>query len=206
MSILDKVVAAVTPPESDEQRRQARERARAAAGANDWLSLVLQHHVQIEAAFDAVGRGTDAVSRRRAQKQLAVLLTGHSNAEEAVIYPAMVHMGEKASATMSFTEQAGAKINLSELEYMDPMSQEFMDKLEHVRGAVRHHMYEEESSRFLELKNKMPAVQQELLTQRFKEEFERYVGEDMLGRNLESAAAMRSAAAPAAPTSQPQSH
>ena len=201
MSILDKVVAAVTPPESDEQRRQARERANAVAGPDDWLSLVLQHHAQIEAAFDAVGRAPDALSRRRAQKELAVLLTGHSNAEEAVLYPAMVHMGEKARATMSFTEQAGAKINLAELEYLDPMSQDYLDKLEHVSGAVRHHMYEEESSRFLELKQKVPAGDQQMLTQRFREEFERYVGEDMQRGDGGARASVRPAAAPAAPPS-----
>jgi len=201
MSIMDKVVAAVTPPESDEQRRQARERARAAAGAEDWLSMVIQHHMQIEAAFDTARRATDALSRRRAQKELAVLLTGHSNAEESVLYPAMVHLGEKASATMSFTEQAGAKINLGELEYLDPMSQDYLDKLEHVSGAVRHHMYEEESSRFLELKKKVPASDQQMLTQRFREEFERYVGEDMQRGDGSARPAVRPAAAPAAPQS-----
>lgn len=205
MSILDKVVAAVTPPESDEQRRQARERARACAGPNDWLSLVLEHHVQIDAAFDAVKRAPDALSRRRAQKELAVLLTGHSNAEEAVIYPAMVRMGEKASATMSFTEQAGAKINLGELEYLDPMSQDYLDKLEHVCGAVRHHMYEEESSRFLELKDKTPAAEQQLLTQRFREEFERYVGTDAARGDSHTGAAVRASAPTPAPAA-PQSH
>lgn len=203
MSILDKVVAAVTPPESDEQRRQARERARAAAGSNDWLSQVLQHHVQIETAFDAVRRAPDALSRRRAQEELAVLLTGHSNAEESVLYPALVHIGETASATMSFTEQAGAKINMGELEYLDPMSQAYRDKLEHIVGAVRHHMYEEESSRFLELKNKMPAADQQMLTQRFREEFQRYVAGQVPGGDGSARPPVRPSAAPVAP---PQSH
>src|SRR5262249_50235991 len=78
MSILDKVVAAVTPTESEEQRQQARARAQAAAGTHDWLSLVLTHHTQIEAAFGTLRRCADAASRRTAFKELAVLLTGHS--------------------------------------------------------------------------------------------------------------------------------
>jgi hypothetical protein len=175
MSVVDKIVAAVTPPESEEKRRAARVKARAAAGQNDWLALVLQHHEQIEGAFAAVKAAGDLASRLEAQKELAVLLTGHSNAEEAVIYPALVHFDHKAHAMTSYTEQAGAKANLGELEYLDPMGQDYLDKLEHIRGAVAHHMYEEESDRFLDLKE-ISVPDQARLTDRYREEFERYVG------------------------------
>jgi|SRR3569833_274776 len=186
MSLVDKVVAAVTPPETEEQRREARARARAAAGANDWLALILEHHVQIEGAFVAVREARDLPSRLAAQKELAVLLTGHSNAEEAVIYPALVHFGHKIHGTAGYTEQAGAKANMGELEYLDPMSQDYLDKLEHIRGAVAHHMYEEENDRFLDLKKLAPAEQQRL-TQRFREEFNRYIG----GADQQAGSALR---------------
>ena len=74
-----------------------------------------------------------------------------------------------------YTEQAGAKANMGELEYLNPMSQDYLDKLEHIRGAVAHHMYEEESDRFLDLKKLSPADQARL-TERYAEEFERYIG------------------------------
>jgi hypothetical protein len=147
MSMLDKVVAAVTPPESEAKRQEAREKARAMAGENDWLALVLQHHEQIEGAFAALCATQDLSSRIAAQKELAVLLTAHSNAEESVIYPALVYFGHKSHAMTGYTEQAGAKANMGELEYLDPMSQDYLDKLAHVRGAVLHHMYEEEIER-----------------------------------------------------------
>jgi hemerythrin HHE cation binding domain-containing protein len=174
MSLIDRVVAAVTPMESEESRRQARAKARAAAGTDDWLALILQHHEAIESAFAAVQAAPDMSSRMVAMRHLAVLLTGHSNAEESVIYPALVRSGHKSHAMMGYTEQAGAKANMGELEYLDPMSKDFMDKLEHVRGAVAHHMYEEENDRFLDLKQ-LPAADQERLTQRFREEFDRYM-------------------------------
>jgi len=177
MSLMDKVVAAVTPPESDQKRLEARAKAQAAAGQNDWLALVLQHHVEIEGAFAAVKAAGDLATRVEAQKELAVLLTGHANAEEAVIYPALVHFGHKSHAMTGYTEQGGAKANLGELEYLDPMGQDYLDKLEHIRGAVAHHMYEEENDRFLDLKQ-IPAADQDRLTERFREEFERYVGYD----------------------------
>jgi len=71
MSILDKVVAAVTPTETEEQRLNARVKARSAAMDGDWLSLVLLHHQQIESAFEGVKAATDAASRVAAQKRLA---------------------------------------------------------------------------------------------------------------------------------------
>ena len=78
MSLIDKVVAAVTPPESEAARAQARAKARASATSGDWLSMVLDHHLQIESAFAAVKEAADAAGRLSAQKKLAVLLTGHS--------------------------------------------------------------------------------------------------------------------------------
>jgi hemerythrin superfamily protein len=177
MSLIDKVVAAVTPPESEDKRCEARAKARAAAGQNDWLAQVLQHHERIEALFGAVRSTQDVTSRLQALRELALVLTGHANAEEAVIYPALVHFDHKTHGMAGYAEQAGAKANMGELEYLDPMSSEFLDKLEHIRGAVAHHMYEEEGDRFLDLKN-LPASDQARLTARYMEEFDRYADSD----------------------------
>jgi hypothetical protein len=178
MSVLDKVIAAVTPPESEESRQQARAKARAAAKPGDWLSTILQHHEQIEAAFAAVKSAKTAASRAAAQKKLGVILTGHSNAEESVIYPALTAADEKGHATMAYAEQAAAKTQMALLEALAPMSQDYLDKLEHIRGAVAHHVYEEEGTWFLELKEKASAADQTRMTARYKEEFDRYVGEE----------------------------
>jgi hemerythrin superfamily protein len=178
MSILDKVVAAVTPPESEEDRKEARAKARQVARPGDWLAMVVQHHEQIEAAFAAVKSAATAAARTAAQKQLAVLLTGHANAEESVIYPALTSADEKSHATMAYTEQAAAKTQMALLENIAPMTQDYLDKLEHIRGAVAHHVYEEEGTWFPELHEKATAAEQAKLGQRYKEEFERYVGND----------------------------
>jgi hypothetical protein len=177
MSILDKVVAAVTPPESAEQRAEARAKARQAAGDGDWLTLVLDHHEQIEAAFAAVKAATDSASRVGAQKRLALLLTGHSIAEESVLYPALVKAGEQAHSTKAYTEQSAAKVQMGLLEDLEPMSQEYVDKLEHIQGAVAHHVYEEEGTWFIDLKQKLPPADQTKLTFRYQQEFSRYTGD-----------------------------
>ena len=178
MSILDKVVAAVAPPESEDARLKARAKARASAGKGDWLAMVLDHHEQIESAFATVKAAADPASRIRTLKTLAMLLTGHSIAEEAALYPALAKADEKAHAVKAYTEQAAAKLQMGLLEDLPPMSQEFIDKLAHIEGAVAHHIYEEESSWFLELKTKTPAADQVKLTQRYQEHFSRYMGDD----------------------------
>jgi hypothetical protein len=179
MSVFEKVVEAVTPMESEEARGAARRRAQAAAGSGDWLALVLDHHRQLDAAFAAVKNARSAMDRRLAQKRLGVLLTGHAIAEESVLYPALALHGEQDHAQAAYAEQATAKTHLAELEQLDPLSQEFLDKLEQIRAAVAHHMYEEEGRWLLELKAKIPALDQDKLTQRYREEFNRYVGHDL---------------------------
>lgn len=178
MSIIDKVVSAVTPLESEEARRDARAKARSKAHPGDWLSLVLQHHEQIEAAFAAVKSASTATAQTAALKRLGIVLTGHSNAEESVIYPALTKADEKGHAGTAYTEQAAAKTQMALLEGLAPMTPEFLDKLEHIRGAVSHHVYEEENKWFVELHEKAPQAEQAKITQRYQEEFTRYVGRD----------------------------
>ena len=178
MSVLDKVIAAVTPPESEQSRKEARAKARSVAKPGDWLSSILTHHEQIETAFAAVKAATTAATRVAAQKKLGIVLTGHANAEESVLYPALTTVNEKGHAGMAYTEQAAAKTQMALLENLAPMTQDYLDKLEHIRGAVAHHMYEEEGTWFLELKDKVPVADQTKLATRYKEEFDRYVGSD----------------------------
>ncbi|MDV5824871.1 hemerythrin domain-containing protein [Sphingobium naphthae] len=174
MSIIDKVVAAVTPPESEEARAKARAKAEAAARPGDWLSQILDHHRQIEALFAAVKSATTAEARREAQKRLALILTGHSVAEEAAIYPALAADKQVGHAELAYQEQSAAKMEMGLLERLDPMSQDYLDKLEHIRGAVAHHVYSEEGTWFLELAKDVGPEEQAMITQRYKEEFERY--------------------------------
>ena len=63
------------------------------------------------------------------------------------------------------------------LEDLEPMSQEYLDKLEHIRGAVAHHVYEEEGTWFVELKEKLSPADQTKITFRYQEEFSRYTGD-----------------------------
>ena len=176
MSLFDKLVAAVTPPASPEKRAQARAKARELATPGDWLSQILEHHEAIEAAFAAVRAAQGVDARRAAQKRLGVLLTGHSMAEEAVIYPALAHAGKKLHAETAYAQQVAAKMQMAALEHLDPLSEDYLDKLGHLQGAVETHVYEEESDWFPELKENAPPADQERASARYSEEYGRYMG------------------------------
>ncbi|MXO98234.1 hemerythrin domain-containing protein [Altererythrobacter xixiisoli] len=180
MSIIDRFIAAITPPETAEARLEARSKATEAASPGDWLDQILQHHMDIEDAFLAVKSATDAQIQRQELKNLGVLLTGHSIAEEAVIYPALAKDGEKTHAAMGYDEQAMVKVQMALLEQLPPLSQDFLDRLEHIEGAVAHHMYAEEGNWFLDLKEAATPEQETLLTLRYSEEYTRYVGQEAL--------------------------
>ena len=69
-------------------------------------------------------------------KQLGRILTGHSIAEEAVLYP-MLAQSHSSHAAHAYQEQAMAKIEMHKLEMIEPMSQEWLDKFEQIQSAVQ---------------------------------------------------------------------
>lgn len=173
MSLLDKVVAAVTPPESDHARAEARTNAQALAGRDTWFAIALEHHDRLRDAFAEARAGGDAAVRGTALQRLRTLLLGHAQAEESILYPALGLAGEKAHAGRGYDEQAMVKMQMAELDGMAPMTRAFLDKLKHIEAAVLHHMYEEEGTWFPELLRQ--GGDHAALTRRFREEFERYV-------------------------------
>lgn len=175
MSILDKVIAAVVPEPTAAERAQCRARARELSSGSGWLAQVLDHHEAIEAAFASIKSASNAAARRSALKTLASILTAHSMAEEAVLYPAMALGDQKAHSTEAYTEQSAAKVQTAGLDELDPMSQDFIDKLEHLRSAVSMHVYREESDWFPELRRSGDPSLQGKLTRKYQEEFDRYL-------------------------------
>ena len=175
MSMLDRAIAAISPPVTDEKCAEAHAKAREAAEPGDWLSLVLDHHEGIDAAFAAVKAASTVEDRRKAEKMLGTLLTGHSMAEEAVIYPALAQTGEQGHANTAYSEQAAAKMQMAALELMDAMSQDYIDKLGHLEGAVKTHVLQEESDWFLAMKKDALADAQSRATARYREEYARYI-------------------------------
>jgi hypothetical protein len=96
-------------------------------------------------------------------------------AEEAVIYPALARAGKKMHADTAYTQQVAAKMQMAALEHLDPMSEDYLDKLGHLEGAVASHVYQEESDWFLDLKENAPGADQDMASARYAEEYGRYM-------------------------------
>jgi hypothetical protein len=176
MSFLDKIVATLAPPESDEDRATAHREAKELAAGNDWLARALSHHEQIEASFAKALNSSLESEASKAVKELSVLLIAHSIAEEVALYPVLVMEGHKAHATEAYQEQQMTKVQMAELERLVPLSQEWRDKLEHIRGAVLHHIYREESTWFPEMIRESDPAELAMIDARFSEEFDRSMG------------------------------
>lgn len=179
MSFFDRLAAAITPEASDEDRVRARSEAQALAQEDDWLSRVLEQHQEIETLFIEARMAEPGGDRLMAMKNLAQMLTAHSMAEEVVLYPAIARSGEKGHATMAYEEQSMTKVEMAALEQLDPESDEWLEKLETIRKAVAHHVYEEESDWFPKLHRMISETDAEMLSMRFDEEFYRHGDIDM---------------------------
>lgn len=155
--------------------------ARAVAEPGDWLSCALEHHDHIRTAFEAARRAPPGGGRIAAMKGLAVVLNGHSLAEEVVLYPALTVIDAAEDAETAYAEQTEAKILMADLERLSPLSPDWVAQLEQIQAAVLAHMEQEESSWFLRIKESYP--DQAKLTARYTEEFERYTRTGIVATN-----------------------
>ena len=204
MSWLDKIGSTIFPLASAEKRAEARRKAEELGRENQWLAQIVAHHKAIEQCFADALSATDRQTRLHAMKELARLNTGHSIAEEVTVYPALVEyngvIGGKIQATLAYEEQQMTKIQQAMLEQLDPMSEEWRAKLEHIKSAVQQHVYEEESHRFAELAKALSPGESSRISRRYAEEFERYCGS---GTSEESSPPLQMAAQEASPRGNP---
>lgn len=174
MSFLDRIAAAVAPAATDEQRADARRRIEELATGEQWLAMIVDQHKTIERCFADAKSTNDPAARQQAVRNLSAELTGHSMAEEAVIYPVVSEDSGKTHAGMAYEEHAMTKVQLAKLEKIDPMSREWVEKLEHIESAVQQHVYQEEDSWLPDLVQNTPAAEKMMLSSRFAEEYQRY--------------------------------
>lgn len=176
MSFLDRIADALTPTETEQDRANARTVAISLAGEGDWLATVLDHHRRIEALFAEALASDAAGTRTGTLMRLAVLLTGHAQAEETVLYPELADTDQKGHAMLAYEEQAMTKVQMAVLAKLDPMSEAWVEKLTTIRDAVLHHIYQEEGKWLPALQQHLMAADRQMIDQRFKAEFDRYVG------------------------------
>jgi hemerythrin superfamily protein len=110
----------------------------------DVVELIMQDHREVERLFEALQNEPD--KRPNLLPVLTTLLTAHSRAEEAEVYPvAAAEAGEKDEVSHSQQEHIEADQLLAKLAGTDPSSPDFDKVLQNLVDAVTHHVEEEET-------------------------------------------------------------
>jgi hypothetical protein len=100
------------------------------------VQLITDDHNRFERAFEAVRSASSADSQREAELELelATLLHGHAATEETVIYPELVDNSQHGAASMGYEVLAATQAQLASLSKLGPLTQDYRDKLEQIRG------------------------------------------------------------------------
>lgn len=110
---------------------------------SDVVDLIMNDHREVERLFDEL---RDPAKRAGSLPVLVTLLTAHSRAEEAEVYPvARDEAGAADDVAHSQEEHAETDELLARLGGTDPDSADFDELLDQVIEAVTHHVEEEES-------------------------------------------------------------
>jgi hemerythrin superfamily protein len=121
----------------------------------DAITLLKQDHKAVEKLFKQFEKTTQPAQQRKLAQQVIKELSAHAAIEEMVFYPAVRDRVPKAEDTVleSLEEHHIVKWVLSELDDMKPDHERFKAKMTVLMENVRHHVKEEESELFPEVRS-----------------------------------------------------
>jgi hemerythrin-like domain-containing protein len=125
----------------------------------DVVELLTADHREFERIFqqlEGLRGATDEQSVRRKRElvdEVTIGLVKHSVAEETQVYPEVEKKIDKGEAEHSKEEHAEAEETMKRLERMDADDPEFDGAVAELIREIRHHVQEEESRMFTELRS-----------------------------------------------------
>ena len=142
----------------------------------DVVDLIMQDHREVERLFDELKENPE--KRPNLLPVLTTLLTAHSRAEEAEVYPvAAAEAGEKEEVSHSQQEHIEADQLLAKLAKTDPTSPEFDKALQNLVDAVSHHVEEEETKVLPGMRSGLSAERRNQLGEAFVASRKQHLGE-----------------------------
>lgn len=139
MSLLEKVISAVTPSTSGDEV--------------DAVDLLKQDHDDVDALFKdyeelAEGKGK-SVDRRALSTQICGMLAVHAMIEEEIFYPAARKAGvDAALLDEADIEHSAAKQLIAEIGASDASDSHYDARVQVLGEQIKHHVKEEESDMF----------------------------------------------------------
>ncbi|WP_350275511.1 hemerythrin domain-containing protein [Kribbella sp. HUAS MG21] len=144
--------------------------------STDVVDLIMQDHREVERLFDALK--DEPEKRPTLLPVLTTLLTAHSRAEEAEVYPvAASEAGEKEEVSHSQQEHIEADQLLAKLAATDPTSSDFDRVLQNLVDAVSHHVEEEETKVLPGMRSNLSDERRSELGEAFAASRKKHLGE-----------------------------
>ena len=139
------------------------------------VDLILNDHRELERLFDQLQNQPD--TRANTLPVMISLLTAHSRAEEAEVYPAATDAGVDKDVEHSQKEHLEADQLAADLAATPVDSPDFEAKLTKLVDAVKHHVEEEETTVLPGMRNGLPSERLETLGEAFLASREEHLGE-----------------------------
>jgi hemerythrin superfamily protein len=144
--------------------------------AGDVVDLIMQDHREVERLFTELQNSPE--KRPNLVPVLTTLLTAHSRAEEAEVYPvAKDEAGETEEIAHSQDEHAQADQLLEKLAEADPQSASFDEVLTKLVEAVKHHVEVEESKVLPGMKDRLSDERRTELGEAFATARKKHLGQ-----------------------------
>jgi hemerythrin-like domain-containing protein len=139
------------------------------------VDLILNDHRELERVFEKLENEPD--SRPTLVPVMIALLTAHSRAEEAEVYPAAAQAGSTKDVQHSQREHLEADQLAADVAAADPTADDFEDLLKKLIDAVKHHVEEEETTVLAEMRENLDPTRLAELGQAFLTSRESHLGE-----------------------------
>jgi hemerythrin superfamily protein len=156
----------------------------------DVVDLILNDHRELKRLFDQLQNQPDA--RATALPVMVSLLTAHSRAEEAEVYPAANDAGVDKDVEHSQKEHLECDQLAADLAAAAVDAPDFTDRLAALVDAVTHHLEEEETTVLPKMRNVLSAERLDELGEAFLASREEHLGkmpEDITKDELKQQAA-----------------
>ena len=128
--------------------------APAVGASSDAIALLEADHREVEGYFDDFKASEDDRQKKLIANKICLALKVHTQIEEELLYPAArEETGDDGLLDEAQVEHAGAKTLIVQIEAMRPGQPLYDAKVNVLGEQVRHHVEEEESELFPELRD-----------------------------------------------------
>ncbi len=134
--------------------RAARPSVAASAAPADAIDLLTADHREVDGYFDAFEAATSDTHKKALADKICLALKVHTQIEEELFYPpARQKTGDGDLLDEALVEHTGAKTLIAQIEAMRPGQPLYDAKVKVLAEQVRHHVEEEESELFPEVRD-----------------------------------------------------